>query len=171
MRTRKAWFLLLILLQALALLGWAGSAYAVVWFGKELRLETAPVDPRDFLYGDYVILYYEMNRLSPSLWRGEQLPEEGDAIYVALERRDGFDVPAAAYPSRSAAPAGQTVVKGIVDYQWEQEIVVRYGLERYYVPEGTGTEWERQAAQGSLVVTAKAASWGQAVLTDVQTVK
>ncbi|HZG55531.1 GDYXXLXY domain-containing protein, partial [Paenibacillus sp.] len=81
----KKTFALLVALQALALLGLAGAAYAAVWFGEDIRVRTAPVDPRDFLYGDYVTLSYEMSRLSPALWQGGKLPEEGDAVYVALE--------------------------------------------------------------------------------------
>ena len=163
----KKTFALLVALQALALLGLAGAAYAAVWFGEDIRVRTAPVDPRDFLYGDYVTLSYEMSRLSPALWQGGKLPEEGDAVYVALEPRDGLHVPVAAYPNRVRLPDGQVLLKGIVEYRWEEEIQLRYGLERYYVPEGTGLALERQV--GEVVVAAKVSPWGQAILTDVLT--
>ena len=165
MKNRSRWLALLVLAQALVLLGLAGSSYAAVWFGKEIRLQTVPVDPRDILYGDYVTLSYEISRLSPSIWQGKTLPEEGDAIYVAVAPKGDVYEAVAAYPNRVAAPSEGALLKGLVELQWDREIVVRYGLERYYVPEGAGLALERQA--GNLVVVAKVAPWGRATLTDV----
>ncbi|WP_309119074.1 GDYXXLXY domain-containing protein [Paenibacillus sp.] len=167
--TKFRWFAILVLAQAIFLLGLAVSSYAAVWFGKEVRLQTVPVDPRDILYGDYVTLSYNISRLSPSLWRGEALPEEGDAIYVAVAPKGDVFAAVAAYPSRVAVPPEQALIKGLVTWQWEQEIVVRYGLERYYVPEGAGLALEERAAD--LIVVAKIAPWGRATLTDVLTKK
>jgi len=166
---KMRWFAIVVALQAIALLVVAGSAYAGVWFGKEIQLRTVPVDPRDVLYGDYVTLSYEISRLSPSLWRGGDLPEEGDAIYVALAPNGDAYAPVAVYPNRVPLPPEQALVRGLVTYGWEEEIAVRYGLERYYVPEGAGLELERQA--GELVVVVKVAPWGRATLADVLTKK
>jgi len=170
MRSTKFWFPLVVALQALFLLGLAGTSYAASWFGQEIKLRTIPVDPRDMLYGDYVILAYEMSRLSPNVWQSEgALPERGDPVYTVLapsENGDGTYAPIAAYPRRIEPADGQVVVKGRVEYAWEEEIVVKYGLERYYVPEGTGRALERIASD--MIVTVKLAPWSQAVLVGVE---
>jgi len=166
---RFRWLAILVLAQALVLLGLAGSSYAAVRFGKEIRLQTVPVDPRDILYGDYVTLSYEISRLSPSIWRGASLPKEGEPIYVAVAPKGDVYEAIAAYPNRVAPPPEGALLKGLVELQWDKDIVVRYGLERYYVPEGTGLALEREA--GTLIVVAKVAPWGRATLTDVLTKK
>lgn len=164
----KRWFFLITLLQMLFLIGLAGTSYAAIWFGKEVRLATAPVDPRDILYGDYVTLSYEMSRLSPELWQGKgDLPKRGDVVYVVLRSdAEGMYAPAAFDSRKPAAAEGEAVIKGIVQYRWAEEVVVRYGLERYYVPEGTGKALEEEA--GNLIVTVNIAPWGQAVITGVE---
>jgi uncharacterized membrane-anchored protein len=163
----KKWFLTIIALQVVFILGLAGTTYAMDWLGKEIRLATVPVDPRDVLYGDYVTLSYEMNRLEPSLWKGDaDLPARGDKIYMVLRpNTDGLYEPIAAYSVRVAVNDTEVMVKGVVDYRWDDSLSVRYGLERYYVPKGTGRAMEDQA--DNPVVTMKIAPWGQLVITDV----
>ena len=111
--------------------------------GTPILLETVPVDPRDLLRGDYVILRYKISTIPKTLFDPPLLEEDqpfaGQEIYVALERRGEFHeaVQAAFYPM-DAAP-GQVVVRGTVEDQpWQSDIAVAYGVERYYVREGTG---------------------------------
>lgn len=164
---KKTWFIAAVALQALVLLAMAGTSFAAEKLGREIRLQTVPVDPRDMLYGDYVTLSYEMSRMSPAMWKGEgTLPEPGDAVYVALAPNGGVYSPIGAYPEQVSIPEDQVLLKGIVVYSWGEEFSVRYGLERYYVPEGTGLRLEQSA--GQLIVVAKVAPWGQTVITEVQ---
>ncbi|WP_246066788.1 GDYXXLXY domain-containing protein [Paenibacillus koleovorans] len=161
-RNRRPGLLLaLVLAQMLFLLGLAGSYYAVGWWGKEIRLQTVPVDPRDLLYGDYVTLQYEISRLKPELWKGGgEQPEQGDVVYVVVKPGgNGVHSAAGIYGDKPSVGEGEAVLKGRVDYSWNEAIVVKYGLERYYIPEGTGKELEQRA--GDLIVQVKVASWGQ----------
>ncbi|WP_166245321.1 GDYXXLXY domain-containing protein [Paenibacillus turpanensis] len=167
---KKNMLYLLILLQTLFLLGMAGTSYATGWLGQEIKLKTVPVDPRDFLYGDYVILQYDASRISPSQWKGsEPYPEAGTVVYSLLREKEGLYELAAVYPQKPEAGAGEVVLKGVVDFSWEERIDIDYGLERYYVPEGTGKELEEKADR--LVVTIKVAPWGQAQITGVETIQ
>jgi len=165
---RSKWFIVAVALQALFLIGLACTFYAADWMGREIRLRTAPVDPRDYLYGDYVILSYEMSQLNTSLWQGgSELPDRGDTVYVALAPdTEGIYAPVAFYPNRAAVPEEQVLIRALVEYQWDHIVTVKYGLERYYVPEGTGETLQRQA--GNLLVTVKVAPWGQTVITGVE---
>jgi uncharacterized membrane-anchored protein len=157
-RTRL--LLILTLLQVLFLGGIAVSYYAVGWYGNEIKLKTVPVDPRDFLYGDYVTLSYEISQLPPSLWKGEgKLPAYGSVVYVLLEPVNGLYQAAGLYDRKPSASAGQAVLKGRVSSSWDDEIRVNYGLEQYYVVEGSGKELEQKAK--NMIVTVKIGSWGQ----------
>jgi uncharacterized membrane-anchored protein len=157
----------LVVAQVLFLLAVAGSYYATGLWGKEIRLKTVPVDPRDILYGDYVRLSYEISSLKPELWKepGSE-PERGDVIYVVLKPDHGLYQPAAAYRSKPQTVDDEVVLKGRVDYSWNEAIAVKYGLEKYYVPEGTGQDLEKKASD--MVVRVKVAPWGQAKISGLE---
>src|SRR3954468_8617534 len=38
--------------------------------GERIKLKVAPVDPRDFFRGDYVVLSYEFSRIEPATFSG-----------------------------------------------------------------------------------------------------
>ncbi len=161
-RRRARLTAIIVLLQALVLFGIALSFYAIGWFGKDVRIRTVPVDPRDLLYGDYVTLGYDISRLSPSLWKDTaRQPERGQPVYVVLKPgADGIAEPVAAYGSKPALQEGEVVMKGRIDHSWSKEVFVKYGVEKYYVPEGTGKSLEEKANR--LIVHMKVAPWGQA---------
>jgi uncharacterized membrane-anchored protein len=152
-RPRRAKLLLLIvLLQALFLCGIAGSYYAVGW---------------DLLYGDYVTLSYEISQLNPSLWKGEgELPKQGSRVYVLLKPVNGLYEATGIYAEKPATAPDESVLKGRVRSSWTEEIRVEYGLEQYYVPEGTGKELEEAARH--MIVAVKVAPWGQAKIVGLE---
>jgi uncharacterized membrane-anchored protein len=153
---------IVVALQVIVLSSLLFSYYAVDWFGREIRLQTVPVDPRDIFYGDFVILNYEISNVPSTLWKGSsERPEEGDTVYVLLKPDTGSDVYKAVgvYPDKPSVQAEQAVLKARVIYGWEKEIRLHYGLERYYVPEGSGKKLEEQAAD--MIVRIKVAAWGQ----------
>lgn len=160
---RGTQLIVLLILQVLFLCGIAGSYYAVGWFGQEIRIKTAPVDPRDLLYGDYVTLSYEISQLQPELWKEQTpVPERGSKVYVLLKPGSGNPAVYEAeglYGSKPAAQPGEVVLQGRIDNSWDEAVRIKYGIEKYYVPEGTGKELEKQA--GSMIAKVKIASWGQ----------
>lgn len=161
-KRRLTLLLIIVVLQVLFLGGIATSYYAVGWFGTEIKIKTVPVDPRDFLYGDYVTLGYEISTLNPQLWReSANKPSQGEAVYVLLKpSANGLYEATGIYRSKPNMQAGEAVLKGTVDYSWDDLLRIEYGLERYYVPEGTGKELEREAR--NMIVRVKIAPWGQA---------
>lgn len=142
----------LVALLQIGFLGWTilGRA-AVLRDGRELVLKVEPVDPRDFLRGDYVRLGYEIGRLPPALFVDPSAlgrNHSGAPVWVRMERHaDGYWRPvAASIDAPLAAPPapGQVDLKGRRAETWGasdvivQAVMVHYGIERYYVPEGEG---------------------------------
>lgn len=72
------------------------------------------------------------------------------------------------YRNKPSTQAGEAVLKGTVDYSWDDLLRIEYGLERYYVPEGTGKELEREAR--NMIVRVKIAPWGQARINGLEEV-
>ncbi|MEW9668595.1 GDYXXLXY domain-containing protein [Ammoniphilus sp. 3BR4] len=164
-------FIIFVFLQVFVLTFMAGSHYAVQWYGEDVRLKTAPVDPRDLFYGDYVILNYEISEIDISKFKGNQQPEAGDTLYILVKKEGDYYEIVSAHPDRPTPATDEQVLQGKVDYvirDWDpqqgetdQILTVRviYGFERYYVPEGTGKELEDKRGQFDVIV--KVSPWGQ----------
>lgn len=158
----------------IAFLSWiiAGRA-AVLRDGQEVLLKIEPVDPRDFLRGDYVWLNYEIRNVPVKLVQnappGEFLAEDGP-IFVRLGKDpDGFWRPRSAAlgePSAKAPESGEVVLRGTVSGGWslgpEASFSVNYGIDRYYVPEGEGRAIEADIRERPFGILAAVGSDGTA---------
>lgn len=125
--------------------------------GQEVRLEIAPVDPRDLFRGDYVILVYRIGTVeipkdvTAPFTRGQRVfvtlrpdaSNKSKAVAVATERPavSGADVVISGIVTvPSTCPLGEA---GLSDCKRGTNAVgVRYGLESYFVPEGEGKKIE-----------------------------
>lgn len=164
--TRRRWVQWLVLAQVLFVLGVAAAGYATAALGRTITLRTRPVDPRDLLYGDYVNLRYQVSELPGRLWKGSTMPRRHQPAYVLLEPQpDGTYEAVAVFPEKPATTGSQAVLRGSVQDVWRRGLRLRYGLERYYVPEGAGRQLERRQ---SLRVQVSVAPWGQARITGVE---
>jgi len=102
--------------------------------GEKIVLQTVPVDPRDLFRGDYVNLRYTISTLEGYLGFAA-----GDRVYVGLAQQgDIWDAVSASH-SRSDG----LYIKGRVTRAWRTGLDVEYGIESYFVPEGTGHIIER----------------------------
>lgn len=166
---RRLLVLLFIVLQIVFLLVLAVSYYMVDLFGKNILLKTAPIDPRDLFYGDYVVLNYEISRIDYTDVEGWKLTNEdsvyqGNTLYVVLKQdeqdQDGeiFRLNKAYLEDPKIGP-NEVMIKGTIGSTDGQHVWVKYGLEHYYVPEGTGQGVDQRS---ELLVRVKVAPWGQA---------
>ena len=168
---RTKLLIVLIVAQVLILTGIAISNYAIGWYGKEIRIETAPVDPRDPVYGDYVVLNYDISQIDMALWKETTaVPDEGKPVYVVLKpgtttKIAGVYEAVGVYAKKPSIQDNEVILKGRIQYRFnDEQIRIRYGLETYYVQEATGKELEDQALVGQLVAKIKVAPWGRTVL-------
>lgn len=164
----KKWtFMAVVFLQVLFLCGLAASYYAIDVYGEEIVLETAPIDPRDIFYGDYVILNYEISTMARDQVEGNWEDAKGSIIYVVLQpQADGVYALKQAYLNdKPEQSQNEIVLRGKVAYVYGDELRVNYGLERYYVPEGTGKEIEEQ--REGMKVKVQVAPWGNAKVSEL----
>lgn len=167
---RRAWIaaIILALLQT-AIIGYTIESHAsILKSGTEVVLKTAPIDPRDLLRGDYVILNYEISSVPASTIVGGLPKEAGEQVLsVRLHKEpDGFwRIAESSFGSLEAKP--DTVVLKSQPFQYyagdsEQTFRVEYGIERYYVPEGEGAKLETARSDGQLSIAARISGDGQA---------
>ncbi|MFZ3589148.1 GDYXXLXY domain-containing protein [Bacillus sp. DJP31] len=158
--TKRLLFYMVILLQALFLVVMTASFYAIDAFGEQIKLKTEPFDPRDIFYGDYVILQYSISSVPKYLWTESELPQYGDSVYVVLGKEGDYHEVVSVSPTNPVVDTDQVVFKGKYMYEIDpKEMYIEYGIERYYVPEGTGKELEDHMAD--LEAHIRIAPWGQ----------
>ena len=127
--TAAVLFFALIAAQVIGLTAFAAVQEAKLR-GTEVILQTAPVDPRSLLQGDYAILDYEIAELPPHL---TDLPP-GSTVYVTLAESAGA-WPAIDYlPARTPPNDGATYIRGEVNARRRLD----FGIGTYFVPEGAG---------------------------------
>lgn len=149
----KRWFYLIVGLQLLFLAGEGAKYHLALTRGRTVFLRVAPVDPRSLFLGNYLALRYDISSLDLSrIAHDTQLNQasEGDTVYVVLAPAEPWaravEVTATEPPRREERP----FLKGRVNTAHGGTIWVRYGLERYYIPEAAQeranrlaeTQWE-----------------------------
>lgn len=160
--------LIVIALQCAWMLGTVAVQEYQRVSGETVLLETRPVDPRDMLRGDYVILSYAISRLPQSLLQPAttNAVPAGETVFVILEKRGQFHEAVSVSLGQPDVKPGQQLICGTTEYRWTPPgsntvINICYGLERYYVAEGTGNP------RGKLTVEAVLSKSGRASIKDV----
>ncbi|GGB49662.1 hypothetical protein GCM10011316_22210 [Roseibium aquae] len=121
--------------------------------GQEVTLELVPVDPRDLLRGDYVILNLAAGRLPANLAVEGQAIDRGDRVFVGLEKDEaGLAQPVRIATRRDAA--GPLALAGTVERAGPDRIVIDYGIDAFFLPEGAGRRIERLPAERVQLVIA-----------------
>ncbi|MFH1201842.1 MAG: GDYXXLXY domain-containing protein [Candidatus Omnitrophota bacterium] len=136
--------------------------------GRIAVLETVPVDPRDFLRGDYVTLRYKINRLYLNQLNSEKaFYNSGEVIYVKLEPKGKF-YEAVAVQTKKSIDNG-LYIRGRIRYNYGKSAEVTYGIESYFVAEGEGQDIERsmRGSKSSVSVEVVIDSSGAAMIKKV----
>lgn len=144
------------------------SRASILASGAEVLLKTAPVDPRDFLRGDYVVLNYDISSVPISTVTGGIPAEAGEqTLWVRLKRQpDGFWGIVESSFAELPAASDTVVLRSLPFYSYGpgsgETIRVEYGIERYYVPEGEGKPLEEARNEGVVSIAASVSSSGAA---------
>jgi uncharacterized membrane-anchored protein len=134
--------------------------------GETVLVRVQPVDPRDLFRGDYVILSYDFSRISQEhidglldKERGSWKNLEGRTVYVPLVP-DSNGVHMRAAKATVVKPAAGLFLKG----HMKRYGSVVFGIESYYVQEGTGLAYEQAIRSRKLSAELAVTSSGQAAL-------
>ncbi len=147
--------ILILALQSAWLLGTVVVQEHALATGKVILLETERVDPRDLLRGDHLILNYKISNVPTNLFSPpvrKDLPY-GTKIFVALAPgTNQFHVVTRASTNEFTPSVNEVLLRGKSSYGWwgrntTNTVHVEYGLERFYVAEGTGNPTGKLTAQ------------------------
>ena len=162
-------FILVLALQTAWILGTTFTQERVLRVGQFILLETQPVDPRDLLRGDYVRLNYPISNVAREQFFAPPLTGDlssGTTVFVALvpAGTNEFYQVARASTVWFTPAANEVLLRGKVAQSWRSNagaIHVEYGLEQYFVAEGTGNP------RGKLTVQAAVSKSGRANIKEV----
>lgn len=167
-------FLMAALVVSLAqcgVLAWMiESRASILRNGTDILLQTTPVDPRDLLRGDFVILSYDISNIATDLIRGDH-PEDGASLPLHVRLKPdaaGFwQVQEASFEALPDMP-GTVILRSdpvyVSSWLWTAggTLGVTYGIERFYVPEGEGRPIEDGRNEGKVSVAARVSAGGKA---------
>jgi len=160
---QKYGIVLVIAAQLLVVLGLAFSQQLVIDKGLEVHLSLVPRDPRDQFRGDYVVLNYNISSVDYNRNGSyDSKPNVGDTVYVTLNNyssnRNNWSVYSVELDKNDVYSGNNYVTlagqitsinfKGncTIDdtnsnnycYREQYQLRVNYGIETYYIPEGSG---------------------------------
>ena len=154
-------FILVLALQSAWVLYTVAVQERALRDGTPILLETERVDPRDLLRGDYLILNYKISNVPTNLFSPPVSPElpGGTKVYVARDPHGDFFAVARASTNQFVPFANQVLLNA--NRTWgggsgTNAVHLEYGLERYYVREGSGNP------RGKLTVQAVVPASGRA---------
>jgi len=142
--------------------------------GVDVPLQTRPLDPRDFLRGDYVVLGYDISSVPVGDMASERLTGRDKLVFVKLApNRDGFYEAISAHAAPVDVASPEVLIRGHVvsgvncgrdRCSVDSMLQVRYGIESYFVPEGEGRKLESARNQRKLTIVAAVAPTGRAAI-------
>lgn len=151
--------MLLVVIQIAALVAMIANKQWTLNTGTPVVLQTIPVDPRSLFMGDYARLTYSISRLrldGETALGGDKNFKRHDTVWVAIKPDPDGAKAISVHHQRSAIPPGLLALKGEVQFfneiEWDRTtnksvkqrtLSVRYGIEQYYVQEGSGRKIER----------------------------
>jgi uncharacterized membrane-anchored protein len=165
-------FILAALVQVGLIAAMVIDRAAILRQGTEVKLKARPIDPRDFLRGDYVALSYDISSLAAGPLTGAASSGEGSTVVVKLApKADGFYE--AVSVNQEMVPLGgeEVAIRGHVTSgascgdrgrTFCDRLQLSYGIERYFVPEGEGREIEAARNKGAVAIVAAVTSSGRA---------
>ena len=134
---------IVIAVQLLVLLSVIGFKQYTVWTGETVLLKVQPVDPRDLIRGDYVIVRYEISDIDTGQIAGDDYPY--GTVYVELrEDADGYWSAVAIHEDRDRTFDDTLLIKGKVNDAFvrggRNDLRIDYGIEEIFIPEGSGDQ-------------------------------
>ncbi|AZH31787.1 DUF2157 domain-containing protein [Paenibacillus sp. M-152] len=140
MRLSPLLIAIVIVLQ-LGIIGYqTARSEALLATGASVKLKLAPIDPRSLLQGDYVALNYDISTPPSKNPLQEKDWNRGKVKVVLTPDSQGVYIADRLYQDGEKLAHHEIVLNG----QWNGSRIL-YGIENYFIPEGTGRTVEQNA--------------------------
>ena len=109
--------------------------------GRVITIQTEPWDPWDMFRGDYVQLHFGFTQVNPRL--ASETLQKNDLVFVLLKRGHENDmkwIPKSVSKKPPVCGSDEVALIARVEYATTETVNLSYGIERVFIPEGTGKE-------------------------------
>ena len=133
------------------LIGMYVTAALPLWTGEEIRLATAPVDPRSLFRGNYAQLSYDISVIDSTYFKNLEELRHGEIVYISLSIKDEvsrLDGVTLIKPSEGRFVRGR--LQNPNSSLETQRI--KYGIEAFFVPKEQALLLEKKLRTGALAV-------------------
>lgn len=147
----------LVLLQIAAMSIQIGKSEWLLSHGQLIKLQLEPLDPRSLIQGDYVRLRYTISEPPISdTNKGDVASKQKISVVLAPNTAKGV------YEFSRIYTKGENLAPGEVRMNGTRKGYegIEYGIETYFIPEGTGRKYEQNAKFAEVKVSAS----GDAIL-------
>lgn len=177
-------YIISMILPIIVLIGMAMTPLMTYYNGNEIIINTKPYDPTDAFRGDYIYMNYDINDISL-----DQMPDglidkdsyyqdklSNKDLYVVLKKEN--KIYKVDYLT-DKKPKDKIYLKAkysntLTDWEENKEnekdniigIRVSYNLDKYFIEENTGADFEKKAREGKLKAKVKVYN-GYSLLIDV----
>lgn len=158
---KKYAFAMILSLWLILLIGFISVKEFTAKTGEKGLLKTMPVDPRDLFRGDYVALQYEISSVNLNELGVNQNFSKGDKVYASLKKQGEYF----SLNNVSSSRPSPLYLSGTVTYASRSSLILEYGIESYFVPEGKGQQFESAAQRDRIDVEVSVDRFGNAVIT------
>jgi len=162
--------------QLIILAGLSGKGLVPRITSDRVRFNVVPIDPRDMMRGEYIILGYEFSRLpnddsmlddKMKSYKNQSLTGDvkNPMVYVTLKFNVKDDIHKGIFFSSSPPTSGRYIKGKLKAYN-----SIEYGIESFYVQEGKGQMYEQAIREKNLVAEVYLAPDGSAQMKQVHIV-
>lgn len=152
-----------------AVLGWmVWERATLLREGQEVVLSVVPVDPRDLLRGDYVALRFDISAIDLNEIEADVDFTTGSSVFIGLKKTEsGIWKAVSATHQRPRSDSDIIFIKGLVRFinvkeEGAKELHIKYGIEKYFVPEGEGKKLEALTRDKVISIVAAVSQAGEA---------
>lgn len=123
-----------IVFQILSILAMLGYAYAPIYFGKKIVIDTSLYDPRDLFRGNYVHLSYNFSTYYDDENLSESQNENRIYAVLKLDKDDFYKFDKLTYKK----PDSGVFIAGRIDSYGD----AKYGIEAFFMPKQKAQQME-----------------------------
>ena len=167
MSTRLRLILVAILLTG-ALVVMVVNKQWILITGAEVVIEVVPVDPRSLFRGDFVRLRYKIGQLRYEQVAGHKDFSRKETVHVALRNEGAYWRAVGVYRDTPPPNPGDVIIRGKVVCAATSclggDLVLNYGIDRLFVPEGEGHAIEDAQRAGKVAAIIRIGSNGTAMI-------
>ena len=157
-------------LQIAVLAGMLVNASMPLWTGSEIRLRTAPVDPRSLFRGNYARLNYDISSLPAGAITDAGRLRHGEVVYVHLEANaEGvheYQSVSLEQPTKGVFIRGR--YQGSLGAVDGERLQIRYGIEAYFAPQEKALDLEKRLRRSGAIARVMVASNGKPALESIE---